>query len=148
MLPGGGGRLGGSVSPTVFPAAGLVGLGGREPVDQHVTRMVVDSWTAALNSVMKAVAWLGSWVAIVVAAVIVAVLVWTRRLPVLALDVAVLVRAGETGGVQIGKTCPGPRAAPASHPPGSGSRLLVSFQPCRGGVPGVHGLGLMPGCAG
>ena len=92
---------------------------------------------------MKAVAWLGSWVA----AVIVAVLVRTRRLPVLALDVAVLMRAGETGGVQIGKTCPGPRAAPASHPPGSGSRLLVSFQPCRGGVPGVHGLGLVPGCA-
>ena len=116
--------------------------------DQHVTRMVVDSRTTPLNSAMKAVTWLGSWVAIVVAAVIIAVLVWTRRLPVLALDVAVLMRAGETGGVQIGKTCPGPRAAPASHPPGSGSRLLVSFQPCRGGVPGVHGLGLMPGCAG
>ena len=61
--------------------------------------MVVDSWTAALNSVMKAVAWLGSWVA----AVIVAVLVRARRLPVLAFIAAVLAWAGETGGVQIGK---------------------------------------------
>jgi len=71
--------------------------------DQHVTRVVVESRTAALNSVMKAVTWLGSWVAIVVAAVIVAVLVWTRRLPVLAFVAAVLAWAGETGGVQIGK---------------------------------------------
>jgi undecaprenyl-diphosphatase len=72
-------------------------------VDQHITRVVVDSRTATLNSVMKAVTWLGSWVAIVVAAGIVAVLVWTRRLPVLAFIVAMLVWAGETGGVQIGK---------------------------------------------
>ena len=71
--------------------------------DHHVTRVVVDSRTAALNSAMKAVTWLGSWVAIVVAAVIVAVLVWARRLPVLAFIVAVLAWAGETGGVQIGK---------------------------------------------
>jgi undecaprenyl-diphosphatase len=72
-------------------------------VDQHVTRVVVDSRTAALNSAMKAVTWLGSWVAIVVAAVIVAVLVRARRLPVLAFIAAVLAWAGETGGVQIGK---------------------------------------------
>ena len=51
--------------------------------DQHVTRVVVESRTAALICVMKAVTWLGSWGAMVVAAV----LAW----------------AGETGGVQIGK---------------------------------------------
>jgi undecaprenyl-diphosphatase len=71
--------------------------------DQHVTRVVVASRTASLNSAMKAVTWLGSWVAVVVAAVIVAVLVWTRRLPLLAFVVAVFAWAGETGGVQIGK---------------------------------------------
>jgi membrane-associated phospholipid phosphatase len=71
--------------------------------DQHVTRVVVDSRTAALNSAMKAVTWLGSWVAIVVAAGIIVLLVLTRRLPVLAFIVAVFAWAGETGGVQIGK---------------------------------------------
>ena len=55
--------------------------------DQHITRVVVESRTAPLNSAMKAMTWLGSWIAIVVAAVAVALLVW----------------AGETGGVQIGK---------------------------------------------
>jgi len=71
--------------------------------DQHITRVVVESRTAPLNSAMKAMTWLGSWIAIVVAAVAVALLVWTRRLPVLAFIVAVLAWAGETGGVQIGK---------------------------------------------
>jgi undecaprenyl-diphosphatase len=71
--------------------------------DQHITRVVVDSRTAALNSAMKVVTWLGSWVAVVVAAGIITVLVLTRRLPVLAFIVAVFAWAGETGGVQIGK---------------------------------------------
>jgi undecaprenyl-diphosphatase len=71
--------------------------------DQHTTRVVVSSRTAALSSVMKAVTWLGSWVAIVVAAAIIVLLVITRRLPVLAVIVAVFAWAGESGGVQIGK---------------------------------------------
>jgi len=71
--------------------------------DQHITLVVVDSRTAALNSVMKVVTWLGSWVAVAVAAGIVAVLVLTRRLPVLAFIVALFAWAGESGGVQIGK---------------------------------------------
>ena len=71
--------------------------------DQHITLVVVDSRTAALNSAMKVVTWLGSWVAVAVAAGIVAVLVLTRRLPVLAFIVALFAWAGESGGVQIGK---------------------------------------------
>jgi undecaprenyl-diphosphatase len=71
--------------------------------DQHVTRVVVDSRTPSLNSAMKAVTWLGSWVAVVVAAIIIVLLVLTKRLPVLALVVAVFAWAGENGGVQIGK---------------------------------------------
>ncbi len=75
--------------------------------DDHVTRTVVSSRTAALNSVMKSVTWLGSWVALLVAAVVVAVLVITRRLPVFAMVVAVFAWAGEAGGVRIGKTVAG-----------------------------------------
>jgi undecaprenyl-diphosphatase len=71
--------------------------------DQHITRVVVDSRTASLNSAMKAVTWLGSWVALVVTAGILALLVLTRRLPVLVSVVAVFAWAGEAGGVQIGK---------------------------------------------
>jgi len=71
--------------------------------DQHTTRVVVSSRTAALSSVMKAVTWLGSWVAVLVAAAVIAVLVFTRRLPVLAAVVAVFAWAGEAGGVRIGK---------------------------------------------
>ena len=73
-------------------------------LDDHVTRAMVNSRTAALNSVMKSVTWLGSWVALLVAAVVVVVLVSTRRLPVLAIVVAVFAWAGEAGGVRIGKT--------------------------------------------
>jgi len=72
--------------------------------DDHLTRAVVNSRTAALSSVMKHVTWLGSWVALLVAAIVVVVLVITRRLPVLAIVVAVFAWAGEAGGVRIGKT--------------------------------------------
>jgi hypothetical protein len=34
--------------------------------DQHTTRVVVSSRTAALSSAMKVVTWLGSWVALLV----------------------------------------------------------------------------------
>jgi undecaprenyl-diphosphatase len=71
--------------------------------DQHTTRVVVSSRTAALNSAMKAVTWLGSWVALLVTAAVIALLVITRRLPVLAAIVAVFAWAGEAGGVRIGK---------------------------------------------
>lgn len=71
--------------------------------DRHATSVLVSSRTAALDSAMKAVTWLGSWVAVAIAAVIVAVLVLARRLPLLAAAVAVLAWAGEAGGVRIGK---------------------------------------------
>ena len=71
--------------------------------DHHATSMLVNSRTAALDSAMKAVTWLGSWVALAVTAVIVAVLVLARRLPLLAAAVAALAWAGEAGGVRIGK---------------------------------------------
>ena len=44
---------------------------------------------------MKYVTWLGSWVALLVAALVVLVLVITKRLPVLAIVVAVFAWAGE-----------------------------------------------------
>ena len=71
--------------------------------DRHATSVLVNSRTAALDSAMKAVTWLGSWVALAVAAVIVAVLVLARHLPLLAAVAAVLAWAGEAGGVRIGK---------------------------------------------
>jgi membrane-associated phospholipid phosphatase len=72
-------------------------------LDHHATSVVVSSRTAALNSAMKVVTWLGSWVAILVAAAVIAVLVIARRLPVLAAVLAVFAWAGEAGGVRIGK---------------------------------------------
>jgi len=80
--------------------------------DDHVTRAVVSSRTAALTSVMKSVTWLGSWVALLVAAVVVVVLVRIKRLPVLAIFVAVFAWAGEAGGVKIGKTVVGRHRPP------------------------------------
>ena len=80
--------------------------------DQHVTKTVVNSRTAALSSVMKSVTWLGSWVALLVAAVVIVVLVSTRRLPILALVVAVVAWAGEAGGVRIGKAVVGRHRPP------------------------------------
>jgi membrane-associated phospholipid phosphatase len=80
--------------------------------DAHVTRTVVNSRTAALNSVMKSVTWLGSWAALLVAAVVIVVLVITRRRPVLAIVVAVFAWAGEAGGVRIGKTVVGRERPP------------------------------------
>jgi membrane-associated phospholipid phosphatase len=71
--------------------------------DRHATSALVDSRTAALDSAMKAVTWLGSWIALTVTAVAVAVLVLTRHLPVLAAVVAALAWAGESGGVRIAK---------------------------------------------
>jgi undecaprenyl-diphosphatase len=71
--------------------------------DRHVTSVLVNSRTAALDSAMKAVTWLGSWVALAVTTVIVAVLVLARHLPPLAAVAAVLAWAGEAGGVRIGK---------------------------------------------
>jgi undecaprenyl-diphosphatase len=71
--------------------------------DRHATSVLVNSRTAALDSAMKAVTWLGSWVALAIAAVIVAVLVLARRLPLLAAVVGALAWAGEAGGVRIGK---------------------------------------------
>jgi undecaprenyl-diphosphatase len=71
--------------------------------DHHSTRVVLGWRTPALNSVMKAVTWLGSWIALLVAAGIVAALVLTRRLPVLAAIVAVFAWGGEALGVKIAK---------------------------------------------
>ena len=71
--------------------------------DRHVTSVLVNSRTAALDSAMKAVTWLGSWAALAIAAVIVTVLVLARHLPLLAAVVAALAWAGEAGGVRIGK---------------------------------------------
>jgi len=71
--------------------------------DRHATSVLVNSRTAALDSAMKAVTWLGSWIALTVMAAIVAGLVLARHLPLLAAAAAALAWAGEAGGVRIGK---------------------------------------------
>ena len=71
--------------------------------DRHATSLVVSSRTAALDSAMKIVTWLGTWVALGATAVIIAVLVRARYLPAVAAVVAVFAWAGEAGGVRISK---------------------------------------------
>jgi undecaprenyl-diphosphatase len=71
--------------------------------DRHVTSVVVAHRGPALDSVMKAVTWLGSWVALVVVGVVIVVLTVRRRLPLLALVLAVAAWGGEAAGVWIGK---------------------------------------------
>jgi membrane-associated phospholipid phosphatase len=71
--------------------------------DQQVTRSAVSSRTAALNTAMKIVTWLGSWVALVAAAAIIALLVLTKRLPTVAAVLALAAWAGEALGVRIAK---------------------------------------------
>jgi undecaprenyl-diphosphatase len=71
--------------------------------DQRVTRNVLDSRTATLNSVMRVVTWLGSWVALTAVAIVVVLLVIRKRLPMVAAIVAVVAWAGEALGVRIAK---------------------------------------------
>jgi undecaprenyl-diphosphatase len=71
--------------------------------DHRVTRNIVSSRTPALNTAMRIVTWLGSWVALAVVAGLLVLLVVRKRLPVLAVIVAVLAWIGEAGGVRIAK---------------------------------------------
>jgi undecaprenyl-diphosphatase len=71
--------------------------------DRHVTSVVVAHRSPALNGVMKAFTWLGSWVALVVIGAVIVVLTIRRRLPLLALVLAVVAWGGEASGVTIGK---------------------------------------------
>jgi len=80
--------------------------------DQHITRDVVGSRTAALNSAMRVVTWLGSWVAVLVAAAVIALLVIRKRLPALAATIAVFAWAGEALGVRIAKEVVGRNRPP------------------------------------
>jgi len=71
--------------------------------DHRVTRNVVSSRTAALNTAMRIVTWLGSWVALAVVAAFLALLIVRKRLPGLAAIVALFAWAGEALGVRIAK---------------------------------------------
>ena len=71
--------------------------------DRHVTSIVVAHRTSALDAVMRAVTWLGSWVALAVVGAAIVLLTVRRRLPVLALVLAVLAWGGESAGVAIAK---------------------------------------------
>jgi membrane-associated phospholipid phosphatase len=71
--------------------------------DRHVTTVVVDHRSPALDTAMKAVTWLGSWVAVVVAAVVLLVLRFAHLLPTLAVLLAVLAWAGEDSGTVLAK---------------------------------------------
>jgi len=83
-----------------------VGVGHSSSVnafDRHVTSVVVAHRTPALNAVMKVVTWLGSWVALVVTGLLLVFLACRRRLPVVAVVLAVIAWAGENGGVTLAK---------------------------------------------
>lgn len=71
--------------------------------DRHVTAVVVDHRSPALDSAMKAVTWLGSWVALVVAAALLLILRFGHVLTTFAVIVAVLAWAGEDGGTVLAK---------------------------------------------
>jgi undecaprenyl-diphosphatase len=71
--------------------------------DRHITSMVVAHRSAGLDAAMKAITWLGSWVALVAAGVLLAILAAIRRVPVLAVILAVLFWAGESSGVTLTK---------------------------------------------
>ena len=71
--------------------------------DRHVTSVVVAHRTPALNDTMKAVTWLGSWVALAATGILLVVLGLRRRLPMLAVVLALIAWAGETGGVTLAK---------------------------------------------
>lgn len=71
--------------------------------DRHVTSGVVAQRTPALNEVMKVMTWLGSWVALVATGVLLVFLALRRRLPMVAVLLAVIAWAGENGGVTLAK---------------------------------------------
>ena len=71
--------------------------------DRHATSVVVAHRTAALNEVMKAMTWLGSWVALVATGILLVLLALRRRLPMVAVLLAVIAWAGENGGVTLAK---------------------------------------------
>jgi membrane-associated phospholipid phosphatase len=71
--------------------------------DRHVTSVVVAHRTPVLDSVMKALTWLGSWVALVATGILLVVLVVRRRLPIAAVLLAAVAWAGESGGVTLAK---------------------------------------------
>jgi membrane-associated phospholipid phosphatase len=79
--------------------------------DRHVTAVVVAHRAPALDAAMKAVTWIGSWVALVVTGLVLVVLTARGRLAVLALPLAVVAWAGESGGVTLAKHVVG-RARP------------------------------------
>ena len=83
--------------------AGVVHSSSVNAFDRHVTSVVVDHRTPALNAVMKAVTWLGSWIALVATGILVVVLAVRRRLPVSAVLLAVVAWAGEASGVTVAK---------------------------------------------
>ena len=71
--------------------------------DRHTTSVVVAHRTAALNEVMKAMTWLGSWVALVATGILLVFLALRRRLPMVAVLLAVIAWGGENGGVTLAK---------------------------------------------
>jgi undecaprenyl-diphosphatase len=71
--------------------------------DRHVTSVIVVHRSPALNGTMKFVTWLGSWVALATTGILLVVLGLRRRLPTVALVLALIAWAGATGGVTLAK---------------------------------------------
>jgi membrane-associated phospholipid phosphatase len=87
----------------VAVGVGVVHSSSVNAFDRHVTSVVVDHRTSALNAAMKVVTWLGSWIALVATGILVVVLALRRRLPMAAVVLAVVAWAGEAGGVTLAK---------------------------------------------
>ena len=109
--------------------------------DRHVNSVVVAHRTPALNEAMKAVTWLGSWVALVATGSVLVVLALRRRLPMVAVVLAVIAWAGESGGVTLAKHVVERDRPPQELRLVSGARLVVAVgSHCRR-PPSVHHLG-------
>ena len=102
-----------NVAVAVVAWAGLVGLlvlvgwlvsrGRVDAFDRRVTAVIVAHRTAALDTMMRAVTWLGSWAAALVTGVILVVLVLRRRITYLFFLLVVAAWAGEAAGVTLTK---------------------------------------------
>jgi undecaprenyl-diphosphatase len=82
---------------------GVVHSSSVDEFDRHVTSVVVARRSPALNEAMGAVTWLGSWVALVATGILLVLLALRRRLPMVAVVLAVIAWAGENGGVTLAK---------------------------------------------
>jgi len=87
----------------ILAGFGAVHSSAVEAFDRHITSTVVAHRTPALNSVMRALTWLGSWVALVATGVVVLALAVRRNLAWLSVGLVLVAWAGEVVAVSLAK---------------------------------------------